>query len=236
MSKYFFVSEEPLFEDIKVLKEESKSKGGNVIFEAVFQKFEEKNRNRRIYTREAGAHIFSQAKMLVEEKVCLGEMDHPVTDDIGRNTKVLLKNAAFMITDIYYDGQIIQGKAKTLSNDVGQNLKALILDGVKVGFSLRAFGKNVTQKEDTEIVHPPVLFITFDAVTRPSHPGALIQSITESQFTRALCNADECRLKVYKESMDVYKKLKLLEDQQINNSLIEEYILESIIDRVIDDF
>ena len=77
-----------------------------LVVKGVIQRAEAKNQNGRIYPREIlEREINKYIEGPVREKRALGELDHP--DDSVIN----LRNASHMMTDVWWDGKNVMGKA-----------------------------------------------------------------------------------------------------------------------------
>ena len=166
----------------EILKEEGSLKNNTycVHFKTALQTFDEKNSNGRIYTMESGKEIYQQCKTLIKESKFIGELDHPISSKAERESSVELKFVSHMFTDIRLEDNTLYGKGKTLSTQYGQTLSALLKDGIKVGFSLRALGFNVKKnmEKSAEVVNPPVIVISYDCVARPSHKEAVVLEVS----------------------------------------------------------
>ena len=77
------------------------------------------------------------------------------------------------------EGNVVRGKSKVLSTPLGEVMKSLIRDGVKMGMSSRALGQ-LEEKDGVNHVSNMKL-ITIDAVADPSAPGAFVNGILESK-------------------------------------------------------
>ena len=102
---------------------------------------------------------------LVKERRALGELDHP--DDSIIN----LKNASHLITEVWWDGNSVNGKVQVLNTPSGKILQQLVNDGVKLGISSRALG-SVQEAQGKTIVQEDLQLICFDFVSEPSTPNA----------------------------------------------------------------
>jgi hypothetical protein len=104
---------------------------------------------------------------LIRQNRALGELDHP------DSSVVELKNASHLITDIWWNGNDVMGKAKILNTPSGQVLKALCESGVKLGISSRGLG-SVRESRGQTIVEDDFNLICFDFVSDPSTTGAFM--------------------------------------------------------------
>ena len=143
--------------------------GKSLYMKGIFIEGDVRNQNNRIYTKE---EIHSAVKS-INEKIkggysVLGEADHP--DDLNIN----LDRVSHMITEMDTDGANGIGKLKILPTPMGNIIKTLLENKVKLGVSSRGSGNvggggNVS---DFEIV-------TVDVVAQPSAPDAYPTPIYE---------------------------------------------------------
>jgi len=119
----------------------------------------------------------------------LGELDHPVEaafeQDLLRIASVYLKNSSHKILECWFEGNTIWGRLETLyGTEAGRTLSGLIeYDKTPIGFSLRALGnKQQIVNQNLILVMPPLTFITYDAVSKPSNAKAWMQKIEFKKF------------------------------------------------------
>jgi hypothetical protein len=168
----------------QILTEGSKIKdNGRLKFKAVLQTLGERNNNGRIYPPEAIKDALEKNKERINKRQFIGELDHPDNgNDIARQGTPKLKEASHVITKVWIEGNKVYGEGETLSTPNGQILRNLILDNVIPGFSLRAFGNLETKRingESVDVVSAPLLMISYDAVSNPSHSEALVKEYSQ---------------------------------------------------------
>jgi hypothetical protein len=112
-------------------------------------------------------------KEMIKEKRATGELNHPTSPEIN------LERACHIVTDLKQNGNIFEGKSKILSTPVGQVVRSLIMDGVKLGVSSRALGR-VDQENGVGKVSDFRL-VAIDVVADPSVPTAFVNGILESK-------------------------------------------------------
>ena len=157
---------------------ESISTKEEYILQGVFAKFDEVNRNSRIYTAEEYLpHLQYLRKDISEGKPLLGELDHP--DD---RFEVSLQNASHRIIDLWYDenSKTVMGKIKLLDTPSGKIAKALVEDGVPLHISSRAAGSVDPQSHKVSIQQ----IFTFDLVCTPGFSQAVLHRVNESVSTK----------------------------------------------------
>ena len=136
---------------------------------------EEVNKNKRIYTEsDMEREVNRYVQEMVIPKRALGELNHPASAEVD------LERACHMVTSLRKDGNIIIGESIVLSTPVGQIVRSLINDGVKVGMSSRALGQLEEQSNGINRVNEMRL-IAVDCVADPSCPKAFVNGILESK-------------------------------------------------------
>ena len=129
-----------------------------------------KNANERVYP----LHEITSAVMAVNEQVkggysVLGEVDHP------EDLQVNLDRVSHMITEMWMKGSDGYGKMKILPTPMGNIVKTMIENGVKLGVSSRGSG-NVNESNGSVSEFE---IVTVDMVAQPSAPGAYPTPIYE---------------------------------------------------------
>ncbi len=157
--------EDLLTEDDKRMIREN----GAMFLTGVMQRADAQNGNGRVYPKGILEREIENYKKIVKERRALGELDHP--DD----SVVNLKNASHMITDVWWDGNDVMGKAQILNTPSGQVLKELVNAGVKLGISSRGLG-SVSEQMGKTIVEDDFQLICFDFVSEPSTSGAFMMT------------------------------------------------------------
>jgi Prohead core protein serine protease len=172
---YKLITQTPICEGLDYLIEEgNKDKPANIYVSGVYMVAEEKNRNNRIYSRdEMAAEVERYNNEFVKTSRALGELEHP------NSANVSSERACHLITELRMDGNVVKGKSKILRTPLGEIMRSLVQDGVKMGMSSRALG-TVDEKNGTNYVSNMKL-ITVDAVADPSAPGAFVNGILESK-------------------------------------------------------
>jgi hypothetical protein len=129
-----------------------------------------RNANERVYpVNEIAKAVDTINQQLKEGHSVLGEVDHP--DDL----KINLDRVSHMIEKMWMDGPAGMGTLKILPTPMGELVKTMLTNGVKLGVSSRGSG-NVDDRtghvSDFEIV-------TVDVVAQPSAPNAYPTAIYE---------------------------------------------------------
>ncbi len=174
--KLRLISENPdVFERFEIIEEQDNLKKGNSLYvKGPFIGCNQINKNKRLYhlddTREEVNRYISE---MVHPGRAMGELNHPSSADVN------LERACHLVTELREEGDVFYGKAKVLSTPMGQILRSLINDGVKVGMSTRALGS--LQEEGTHNVVRNMRLVAVDAVADPSFPKAFVNGILESK-------------------------------------------------------
>ena len=175
---------------------------GKIIAECYLQTADEKNQNRRIYPR----NVLDQGMRAIQEKIdnrrFLGELDHPISENQQRQTTVEYKSVSHLVREWAWDGNRIKGIVETLPYMVhGREMSGLISDRIPVGFSLRALG-DVCNNGGAQYVQAPLIVISYDAVTEPSHKGSLVKEICQEGKVMKLTESKG--LKILNEARNFY--------------------------------
>jgi hypothetical protein len=156
-------------------------KGGVWTVEGIFQLSDTKNANKRVYPRKIWEKLIgnkkSKPQKSITERSMIGHLEHPSdgrTD--GKEGAILVTNA-----ELRENGEV-WGKAELLNTPNGRILQEYTRHGVRWGVSSRGNGSVGTDgqvNEDFELN-------TWDAVMRPSTPGAYPKAIgtTEQVVTK----------------------------------------------------
>lgn len=227
MNNLVFISEvvNPVVE-YKLLSESKDSQGNlKVKIEACLQTAEDVNINKRKYTKRAIAEGIESVKEKIKQRRFLGELDHPVSDDLRRQTQVLLQNASHIITKTYWDGNALLGEVETLSTPSGKIMASLIKDNVTVGFSVRALGNVIKQERDYELIDGELKIIAYDCVSNPSHQEAVMLRLKNESANVILESAGKIigfekqsdLIKLLDITPSVSKRIEKLVNEAINN-------------------
>jgi hypothetical protein len=167
-------------------------------FYAVLQKYNTPNRNGRFYPENILKREAEKYKQTIAKGLSTSELNHPESSLID------LDRVSHIITDIWWDKNILMGKLKLLTSpgfhergvvstkgDIAANL---MRQGVTLGISSRGVGslKKVGEKNE---VQDDFELICFDLVSSPSTPGAYLFS-------------NEGDRHKYEENLEEEKKLK----------------------------
>jgi len=152
-------------------------------FECVLQTCDVKNRNGRMYPKSVLDESIQQVMPRVKNGSFLGELDHPIDNNPVRQVTVRYHDAGHRILEMGWEGNKLVGVLESLRTPNGTILMNLAEDGIPIGFSYRGMG-DAEKTEDSngimQVIKSPLMTITYDSVTFPSHEGAHLIKITEN--------------------------------------------------------
>lgn len=171
---YNLLVEQPTYELKYLVEEQNRNSPSNMYIKGPFLMANEANRNKRVYPlEEMVREVARYDKEMIKGNRATGELNHPTSPEIN------LERACHIVTELKQDGNIFEGKSKILSTPVGQVVRSLIMDGVKLGVSSRALGR-VDQENGVGKVSDFRL-VAIDVVADPSVPTAFVNGILESK-------------------------------------------------------
>ena len=147
------------------------------VVDAVFQKFDIKNANGRVYPERVLKKQVELYQQKIAEHRAYGELNHPAesTIDLGR--------ISHNIIELHWEGRTLVGKLElnisegfrklVIVSTMGDMAANHLLNGDKIGVSSRGVG-SVEQKLGQTIVGEDFELICWDIVSDPSTPGAYI--------------------------------------------------------------
>jgi hypothetical protein len=146
-------------------------------FYAVLQKYDTPNRNGRTYPERILKREADNYKKSIAKGLSTSELNHPESSLID------LDRVSHIITDIWWDRNILMGKLKLLTSPgfhergivstKGDQAANLMRQGVTLGISSRGVGSLKKVGERNE-VQDDFELICFDLVSSPSTPGAYL--------------------------------------------------------------
>jgi hypothetical protein len=182
-------------------------------FYATLQKYGVPNRNGRVYPERILKREAERYKTAIKKGLSTSELNHPESSLID------LDRVAHIITDIWWDNNILMGKLKLLTSpgfhergivstkgDIAANL---MRQGVTMGVSSRGVGSLKKVGEQNE-VQDDFELICFDLVSSPSTPGAYLFSNPEDRNNYEENLEEERKMKdsdSLGKSVDLMKKL-----------------------------
>ena len=186
-----------------VPKKYKKYNDGKIVAECYLQTADEKNQNRRIYPRNVLDQGMRAIQQKIDDRRFVGELDHPISDQSQRQTTVEYKNASHLIREWWWDGNRIKGIVETLPyTPSGKIMSGLISDEIPVGFSLRGLA-DVENMGGYQQVQAPLIVISYDCVSEPSHKGSQVSEIRQEGAVIPLKEGSK-GLKILSEAKDFY--------------------------------
>lgn len=162
-------------ESCEVITEAKDDGKKNYFIEGIFMQGDVKNRNGRIYPSETlEKEMGRYQKEFIDPKRALGELGHPDGPTINGD------RVSHLITNMRREGSDFYGKAKILSTPMGEIVKSLLDEGVKIGVSTRGLG-SVKERDGVMEVQKDFHLSTVDIVTDPSAPNAFVNGIMENR-------------------------------------------------------
>ena len=158
-----------------VVEEKSGNQPSTMYIKGPYMQCEEVNKNKRVYdSGEMDKEVNRYINEMVRTNRSMGELNHPTQAEVN------LERACHLVTELNRSGNVYYGKSKVLTTPMGQIVRSLINDGVRVGMSSRALGKleecgnGVNRVKDFRLV-------AVDCVADPSFPKAFVNGILESK-------------------------------------------------------
>jgi len=172
MSK--LICEQAIYQEAELIK----STGDKAIFRSVIQSADDENRNKRVYPMNVLNQGMNDCRERMSRRAFVNELDHPIPSgnkqfDAMRQTTVLLDQVSHIIRDYQFEGTILKAEMETTSTPKGNILAGLMKDRSGIGFSMRGLG-SVDHMGGRNVVQGPLTIISYDAVSRPSHQGAVV--------------------------------------------------------------
>jgi len=134
---------------------------------------EETNKNGRRYPKAVlEKEVDRYIREMINTKRALGELNHPQGPTIN------LDRVSHMITELKWDGNYVNGKAKITETPMGEIVKGLLESGWQGGVSTRGMG-SLKESNGTMVVQPDFKLSTVDIVSDPSGPGCFVNGIME---------------------------------------------------------
>jgi hypothetical protein len=202
-------------QNIDIIKEASNLDYRNPFeFYAVLQKYDTPNRNGRTYPERILKREADRYKQSISKGLSTSELNHPESSLID------LDRVSHIITDIWWDKNILMGKLKLLTSPgfhergivstKGDQAANLMRQGVTLGISSRGVGSLKKVGERNE-VQDDFELICFDLVSSPSTPGAYLFTNPDERSKYEENLEEEIKSKQNNEyvdkSVDLMKKL-----------------------------
>jgi hypothetical protein len=134
------------------------------------------NRNKRRYSRDVleSAIASPSVQERLRTRTLYGEASHPFDDNMKRQLSIDMTRVSHLVTGLQAGQGSVRGTVQTAATSVGRDMRGLIVENNStVAFSMRGAGaaRRVPGKDLVEVTKPLVL-VTYDWVTYPSHASA----------------------------------------------------------------
>ena len=179
------------------------------IVDAVFQKFDIKNANGRVYPERVLKKQVEIYQQKINERRAYGELNHPAesTIDLGR--------ISHNIIELHWEGRTLVGKMELnisegyrrsgIVSTMGDMAANLLLNGYLIGVSSRGVG-SVEQKLGQTIVGDDFELICWDIVSDNSTPGAKISMNGREELSQYIEEKTTTKKKI-NEKLDKINKI-----------------------------
>lgn len=181
------------------------------IVDAVFQKYDIKNANGRIYPERVLKKQVEAYQQRIKERTAYGELNHPAesTIDLGR--------VSHNIIELHWEGRTLVGRMELnisegyrrsgIVSTMGDMAANLLLNGYLIGVSSRGVG-SVEQKLGQTIVGDDFELICWDIVSDNSTPGAKISMNGREELIQYIEEKNPLKTKI-NEKLDKIDKILL---------------------------
>jgi hypothetical protein len=212
-----------LNEDTQYITERSEDGKKHHYIMGRFMTAEEKNKNGRLYKKDILENEVSRyIREVVNAKRAFGELNHPSGPTIN------LDRVSHIITELKWDGNYVNGKAKITSTPMGEIARGLLESGGQLGVSTRGMG-SLKESNGAMIVQPDFKLSTVDIVSDPSGPGCFVNGIMENVewiYDPVKGSWHEEKLHEMKKNIHSLSK-RQLEEQKLN--IFENYLTSLIV-------
>lgn len=163
-----------LNESIETLVENTSS-GKKYYIEGKFLSADVPNKNKRVYPKPVmEAAVDKYIKEYVNSNRALGELNHP-----SSGPSVNLDKVCHVIESLEFRGSDVFGKARILSTPMGEIVKTLIDENVKLGVSSRGLGSLKKLSSGINEVQNDYFIAAVDVVNDPSGIGCFVNGLAE---------------------------------------------------------
>lgn len=173
-----------IIEKPKILTSRIDNSKDEVVIETVLQEAEVPNRNKHYYKKSALESGLSNSMFQekLKRKNLFGEANHPLSDSVQVQTRIDQTRMSHIIEDVYWEGNILKGIVAAANTACGKDFAGLVRQGCEMAFSMRGLGGVVKKKGELTEIYQPLLIVTYDWVTGPSHPNAYQTSVIKESF------------------------------------------------------
>jgi len=170
----FFIQEGAIYQEAKIVHQTP----GKARFRMTLQGMNEINQNHRLYPDTVLMKGMENCRERCSRGAFFGELDHPFPSgneqfDAVRQTTVSLKEVSHIIRDFEQRGNLLIGEIETASTPNGSILHGLLKDKSGIGMSMRGLAE-LERLQDHNVVKDPLMIVSYDSVSLPSHKGAVV--------------------------------------------------------------
>jgi Prohead core protein serine protease len=163
-----------LNEEVEFITETKESGDKDYFIVGRYMTANEPNKNGRLYEKKTlEKEVERYIREVVNAKRALGELNHPQGPTIN------LDRVSHIITELTWDGNYVNGKAKLTETPMGDIAKGLLKSGCQLGVSTRGMG-SLKESNGVMVVQPDFKLSTVDIVSDPSGPGCFVNGIMEN--------------------------------------------------------
>ena len=161
-----------------------------ITMEGEFQRADEPNKNKRVYSRPLLERETLKLRQFIAERNGLPMgMDHPVPkgntpEDLAAVQRIDMNNACALCITIEMNGSVVYGKAVALDGDysTGDKLCSMVRKGFKPGVSSRGLGGEPRfDPRGFTMVPEDYTQVTYDFVTNPSVHNSVLESMVAEE-------------------------------------------------------
>lgn len=159
-----------------------------ITMEVILQTVDDVNNNKRRYRKKSLQESLEKVMPRIKSGVFLGELDHPLDSAPARQFTVLGAESSHLIKEVWWENNLLKAIVETLqATPKGCILRDLVLkDNIPVGFSYRGAGDLKEINENGQRIFEvcgPLITITWDSVTNPSHSLARMVKVNETDYS-----------------------------------------------------
>lgn len=162
-------------EDVSLIESSQDKTTGVTYIEGPFLMAERKNKNGRLYPKQLMERCVEKyIKEYVNERRAIGELNHPPRPFADPAV------AALIVESLTWQGNNVIGKARVINSPQGQQIKALMEAGFRMGVSSRGLGELKQLREYTQV--NKYVLNAIDAVDNPSGQTCYVEAVNESSL------------------------------------------------------
>lgn len=161
----------------------SKNDGRLIIRNVLLQRADTPNKNKRVYPKRILERELQNYMQSVKNKDAFSELDHPMGEE---GNVVSVKNVCQAILDAHWKGNEIYGDVEILPTRSGNDVRAILMAGYRLGQSSRGLGsvkplREGSEEDLVEVQDDFELITLADIVSNPStHNANMKVSVTEN--------------------------------------------------------